>query len=44
MSDKGSWPTEANIKPKTAIIIALRNCPFEEKAATAVNPKTINAK
>ena len=38
ISDKVSCPTDANINPKTAIIIAFKNCPLEEKAATAVLP------
>ena len=44
ISDKVSCPTDANINPKTAIIIAFKNCPLEEKAATAVRPRIINAK
>ena len=30
--------------PMYGIIIAFKNCPFAEKAETAVRPKTINAK
>ena len=44
ISDKESCPTDANIKPRTTIIIAFKNCPFDEKAAIAVNPKIIKAK
>ena len=44
ISDKESCPIDANIKPNTTIIIAFKNCPFDEKAAIAVNPKIISAK
>ena len=44
ISDKVSCPTEANIKPKTHIIIAFKKFPFEEKAATAVKPNIIKPK
>ena len=44
ISDKLSWPTDANINPSTTIIIAFKNCPLEEKAAIAVKPKIIKAK
>ena len=44
ISDKVSCPTEASINPNTTIIIAFKNCPFEENADTAVKPRTIKAK
>ena len=44
ISDKVSWPTDANINPKTHIIIAFKKLPFDEKAATAVKPKIIKPK
>ena len=44
MSDNVSCPTDASIKPRTAIIIAFKNCPLDEKAATAVRPRIIKAK
>ena len=44
ISDRLSWPTDANIKPSTTIIIAFINWPFEENAAIAVKPKIIKAK
>ena len=44
ISDKLSWPTDANINPSTTIIIAFKNCPLDEKAAIAVKPKIIKAK
>ena len=36
--------TVASINPKTTIIIAFKNCPFDENAEIAVKPKIINAK
>ena len=44
ISVKESWPTDASINPNTTIIIAFKNCPFDEKAAMAVRPRIINAK
>jgi hypothetical protein len=44
ISDKVSCPTDANIKPKTHIIIAFKKFPLDENAATAVNPNIIKPK
>ena len=44
ISDNESCPTVASINPKTTIIIAFKNCPFDENAEMAVKPKIINAK
>ena len=44
ISERVSWPTLANINPRTTIIIAFKKLPFDENAATAVKPRIIKPK
>ena len=44
MSERVSRPTQANINPRTTIIIAFKKLPFDENAATAVKPSIIKPK